>query len=355
MAFMRYNIYYRKCDGAPANLFKEKYAGGGIEAQVSAACRIFAGADAETITPLNCDGDHYAYRVKLAGEEMVFRADTSAGDDDYMLAEAAAMRLARGVGVPVPRVFTTDVSRVHVPCRWQLLEWVHGKALVDFDRDKTLDRDAIARQIGTLFRRLHSVPLEGFGFFNTKLLSETGRVRGLYASYPEYFRCRLDDHCRYLLEHALADRDTLKRVETVFEGAQALLDLKAGVLVHRDPAFWNLVGESDRISALIDWDDVVSGDAADDLGLMWCFHDARFMRDVLAAYGNDDPVFARRISLHYLRNMLWKTVIRHRMGYFEKGRDFFLNVAQGNALTLKDVTLNKLSEALERCESSCST
>ncbi len=330
---MRYNIYYRKCDSPMDNLFKDKYSDAGIEHLVRQIC-----PDAAEIRPLNCDGNHYAYYVNRNSRPMLFRADTSP-DDEYMLAETALMKLAHEAGVPVPQVYDADTSMRQVPCRWQLLEWIPYPNLEQIDRKNELNRPEIACQLGHILKRLHSVRLEGYGFINTDILQRNNQIKGIYQSYREYFLCCLDSHLAYLNFHSDKIREILERIP----------EPATGSLVHRDPAFWNILGKPDQIVALIDWDDAVSGDPADDLGMLWCFHDRTFMEELLAAYGDINDEFRHRIDLHYLRNMLWKTVLRDRMGYFNKNSDFFLNT--GNQISLKELTYQKLNEALKRCES----
>lgn len=347
---MRYGIYYRKCDQPVAGLFKEKYKDADISDIVARVFERYAGHAPQEIRGLGCDGNHYAYRVKDGGTEYLFRGDTTRDDDEYMLAESAFMKAASAAGVPVPRVYACDTGMEQEPCRWQLLEWIPGKALVDYDRDKSLNRPAVAAQIGQVFRILHSIPMEGFGFADTDYLKATGKLRGLYGTYAEYFNCRLPEHLAYLKEHGVLSDDILARSRQVFEAAGKMLQLSQAYVVHRDPAFWNMVGEPDKLRALIDWDDAVGGDPADDIGLMYCFEGDEFMAGVLKAYGQVPDDFMARVNLHFLRNMLWKTVIRHKNGYFDKGADFFLNVASGPSLSLYDLTVAKVTTALARCE-----
>lgn len=348
---MRYGIYYRKCDQPSAELFKDKYEKAGIEDQAETAVGACLGLMPDSIKGLNCDGNHYAYRVCAGGTEYLFRADTTDDDDEYMLAESAFMKRVAAAGIPVPKVYGCDITRKLVPCRWQLLEWIPGAALVDYDRTHSLDKHAIAQQTGVLFKKLHAIRLDGgFGFADTELLKSEDKIRGLYSTYSDYFHCMLEEHLAYLQTHNLLEAPTLARVRRVLDAAKPMLHREYGVIVHRDPAFWNMVGQPDRITALIDWDDAVSGDPADDVGLMYCFQDDAFMDDFLAAYQPSEAGFMPRVHLHYLRNMLWKTVIRHRNGYFDQGKDFFLNVAAGPSKSLFEITMEKLNTALTRCE-----
>ena len=103
--------------------------------------------------------------------------------------------------------------------------------------------------------------------------------------------------------------------------------MSQGSLIHKDMAFWNLLGSPTEVAAVIDWDDVVSGDPVDDLSIVRCFYDDDVWRPLLESYQEvrrlpDD--FEGRLGLYLTRNMLWKSMIRHYMGYFEITGDFFI-------------------------------
>ena len=131
-----------------------------------------------------------------------------------------------------------------------------------------------------------------------------------------------------------------------------LLDGIQGKLVHRDFIYWNLLGTAEHIFAVIDWDDAVSGDPADDFGILACFHEQDFLDTALNSYRDYheiDDAFTMRLQLHLLRNMLWKAVIRHRLGYFEQNENFFLNKNE-LGMPMKEYTIYKIKKALRQLE-----
>jgi hypothetical protein len=116
-------------------------------------------------------------------------------------------------------------------------------------------------------------------------------------------------------------------IERVLDRHRHLLDIPKGSLLHKDMALWNIMGTENRIEAIIDWDDTIIGDPADDLGVLRCFYGDEILGPVWRAYAEIHPVddaFRLRTSLYLVRNMLWKAVIRTSMKYFEMGGDFFL-------------------------------
>ncbi len=351
---MRNDIYYWKCDSPHTaqekreSFFKEKYDRADLGDVVKNACRGVFGETPQEVVPLRADGNHIAFIITHAGRKYFFRADDGCGDDDYMLAESRLMQLASEHGVPVPRVYHTDVSRTVCQFRFQIMDCCAEPCLNAHHKKQSLDLAAVGKQLGAYLHRLHTVRIDGFGFIDTERLGRTGQVRGLDQSYPDYFNKRLDDHLGYLRQHELLARDDADEVARLFQRHAARLQLAEGALVHRDMALWNVLGTPDRITAIIDWDDAVSGDPADDLGILRCFYDDDFMEPVMRGYWEDEAPsydFLCRVELHTLRNMLWKTMLRHSLGYFDKGGEFFLNIP-GARQSLREVTMERLMNAL---------
>ncbi len=350
---MRHDAYYWKCDcPIPAeersvSYTAEKYNDVVMAEAAHAACRATLGTVPDAVEALRCAGNHAAYRVTAGGRRLLWRAASDATGDDYMLAEQAVMALAADAGVPVPRILHCQAEPGAV-LRWQLMELIPGATLADLDRSGSLDRIAIAGALGRLLCRLHTVPIDGFGFIDTSELRRSGMVRGLHRRYADYVFCRLDRHLAYVADHGLlaqADAD---------EAGQLFARLLPGcapahaVLVHRDPAWWNLIGSPTIIHALIDWDDAVGGDPADDLAMLRCFHEAAYCDAVESAYWADTkppPDFPLRLALHWLRNMLWKAMLRHQLGYFKPGAASFLAALAGPD-GLETATRNRLQAAL---------
>jgi aminoglycoside phosphotransferase (APT) family kinase protein len=176
-------------------------------------------------------------------------------------------------------------------------------------------------------------------------------MTGLDPSAAAYFNKRLNDHISYLMEHDLLDARQEERIRTAFSKAVPLLDSVKGSLLHRDYAYWNILGTPDTIERVIDWDDSVSGDPADDFGIVNCFLPPELLEQILKSYTEIreiDDSFRIRIHMHTVRNMLWKAMIRHYMGYFDMGRDFFLTGPGG--MPLKEYTLYKINTELTTLE-----
>lgn len=350
---MRTDIYYWKCDNPlPAEeklAYNDKYRLADIAPLVRQAAEHHFGAAPAAVESTGSAGNHYAYKVLYPDRTLFFRADDGKMDDDYMAAEEHAMALARGQGVPVPKVFVTDVTKSLLPVRYQFIEWLDDAPLRQYDQAGTLERAAVGRQLGRYVARWHRVKLDGFGFLNTEELRRSKRAVGLDASNAGYFNKRLPDHLRYLRDAEFLTPALTREIEGLFRRHERLLEVPRGSLLHKDIAFWNVLGTPDRVTAVIDWDDVVIGDPVDDIAILKCFYNDEVMTPFLSGYREvarlpDD--FEARLSLYLLRNMLWKAVIRIFMKYFEMTGSFFI-LGPENRQSLRQFTVDRLMEGVK--------
>ena len=349
---MRTDAYYWKCDNPlPVEeklKYNDKYRLADITPLVRRAAEHHFRETPQAILSTGSAGNHYAYEVRFADRTLFFRADDGKTDDDYMLAEECAMRLARAQGVPAPRVHVTDVSLSLVPVRYQFIEWLADPPLRRYDQQGALDRAAVGRQLGRHTARLHRIRLAGFGFLNTEALQRGGEPAGLDASNRAYFQKKLPDHLRFLRDAQFLPPQVLDEIERLLARHDRLLDLPRGSLLHKDLAFWNVLGSHDRITAIIDWDDAVIGDPVDDIAIVKCFYGPDVIGPFLEGYRETAPLpddFEARLSLYLLRNMLWKAVIRIFMRYFDMTGDFFI-LGPENRTSLRQFTLDRIMEGL---------
>ena len=350
---MRTDIYYWKCDNPlpieQKRVYNDKYGEADITETVKAIATDFLSEAPQAIRHTGSAGNHYAYLIDPGARTYFFRSDDGKVEDYYMLGERAAMDLAARNGVPVPRLFACDVSMSHYPIRYQIFEHIPFPDLNKHDQAGKLDRGAVAQQMGTILARLHDIELDGYGFFAPAKLSTSGQIRGLDASARDYFRKCLHTHLGYLRDVSFLSTEQVNHIERLIDRHDQLLDLDRGRMLHRDMAFWNLVGSPTDVLAVVDWDDVVIGDPADDLSIVRCFYDDDIWIPLLESYRRLRPLpedFDGRVSLYLTRNMLWKSMIRHYMGYFEITGDFFI-LNRETAGDLEKSTRKRLAMGVE--------
>ncbi len=353
---MRTNIYYWKCDNPlPIKdklVYNDKYRLADISDTVREIAIHHFKKEPKEVKSTGSTGNHYAYHIIYPNKTIFFRSDDGKIDDDYMNAEAAAMNLARKNKIPVPKIYATDTSKKNFPIRYQLMEKVSGKTMSDYFQDGSLDKEKVSRQLGRHLARMHQIKIDGFGFFNTQLLREKKKIIGLDKTSRDYFNKKLEDHLKYLQETKFLSLKERKKIEKLIEKHAKHLEIKQGYLVHKDIAFWNTVGTPTKINAIVDWDDVISGDPIDDLAVLRCFYEPDIFDPILQGYQEITKLpadFKMRLWLHFIRNMLWKAVFRSFMGYFSfKEKVSLLN--RSKEKSLKEFTHDRILMGINQLE-----
>jgi fructosamine-3-kinase len=262
--------------------------------------------------------------------------------------EAKALGDIKAIGVPVPHVFAVDASRSKYPFSYQLLEFVNFKDLNTLYKTREFAIDDLAHDIGHYIALWQEIKPLRFGLFDPVYLYNEKRLKGFHNSYPQYFLMNFDNHLDFLLQSNFLEKKLVDEIYALVEEHKALLDLKHGVMVHKDLAFWNILGTQSKIHSFIDWDDVISGDPTDDISLLACFHKGSFIREVIRGYKSVRPLpidFELRFWLHLLRNMIVKAVIRVGGGYFEREDDLFLIGKGQSGEMLKIFTRERITMA----------
>lgn len=303
------------------------------------------------IIPANGQGNHATFVARVDLREFFVRLEDGPEGDVHLAVESEVIKRVRAIGLPAPEVIAVDVSRREVPFAWQMLEKINEPDLNRLFKAGELDLPVVAGEIGRAVARWQEIATKGFGPFNPAILAATDALVGYHATYPDYFFCHLERHLKVLTDGNFIKSSTAEAIGREIRNHQEYLELAEGCLVHKDLALWNILGNSTRITSFIDWDDAISGDATDDLSLLGCFHDGRFLSQAIAAYSELRPLptaFRKRFWLHLLRNMIVKSVIRLSAGYFERDDSFFLiEESGGGGRKLRTFTLARLETALE--------
>lgn len=300
------------------------------------------------IIPSHGQGNHITFTASYPGADYFIRIEDGPEGDNYMFVESKIMSLVRGSGIPCPAIYLTDVSRSKVPFAVQVMELINHRDLNHYSVNGELDPVAIAFEIGTHIAHWQAINTEKFGLFDVEILKATERLQGYYDSYPEYFHLNLESHLDYLVRASLLTQAKQRQILDLVEAHDSLLHIGKGCLVHKDLAFWNILGDGTNIRAFIDWNDSISGDPVDDLSLLACFQSGEVVSSAINGYAQVRPLpdhFEERLWLHLLRNMIFKAVIRVRGNYFDMPGNFFMN--NGRTNDLKQITLSRINSACE--------
>lgn len=280
-------------------------------------------------------GNHITYKADFEGKQYFFRIENGPEKDDYMEVETGLCSMLNEMGIPAPEIFAMDSSRQNYPFAYQIMEFIDSPDLNKLYKEGNLNVPAIMQQTGRFIARWQDIPTNGFGFFHTKTLREKDCLKGLCTTYAEYFNTNLSRHLDFLVEKEFIDRAKVKQITDIITEHLSLLNIPKGCLVHKDIALWNMLGDTNQIKSIIDWDDTISGDPTDDISLMACFHSGEEILTLIEGYKEVKELpqnFEVRFWLHLLRNMIFKAVIRVGAGYFGQTNSFFLIDTDGDAL-----------------------
>jgi Ser/Thr protein kinase RdoA (MazF antagonist) len=296
-------------------------------AQLQAAgdvCRRVLGQSPVEVRALSEPGTfHTLYRVVLSGGRrriVRFNALSARQRDFPLLLDSAVMAHLRTAGLPGLVVDHVDLSRRWCPWDYEILEEAPGTSLKAFDHDDALIVPLLG-VLGGVVARLHAIRTEGFGLLDVRPLAQgrpaTDRLRGTWASWSDYLMVCLPEHVSCCVDlGAITTRETdtiLKRFDTFQEACTPI----APCLLHGDLGNHNLFTDGTAITALIDWEDSLSGDPVFDIAFWATFHPERRHRAFLDGYRAVRPLpedFEVRFWLYFLRVALAKTVLRHRLG-----------------------------------------
>lgn len=350
----RRDIYYWKCD-RPAAFHGlggrvDPFQAARLQAPLKAALSRCFADDSITLRSGMGQGNHITFEATIAGRAAFVRVENGPDSDDNMEVEAQVLRDVASIGVPVPEVLAVDATRAEVPFAWQVLERIPYPDLNQLLKEGQLDLSTVGFTIGAFVARWQAITPTGYGPFDIAGLREGEGLRGYHETYARYFWLRLDSHLSFLAAHELLTRAQTNEIRSEIEQHAGLLEIGPGCLVHKDLALWNVLGDSGRIAAFIDWDDAVSGDPMDDLSLLACFHDGYVLERVFEGYRSVRPLPQRhrtRFWLHLLRNMIFKAVIRVGAGYFDRTENFFLIGAGSSGTSLRVTTLARIAAALK--------
>lgn len=350
----RTDIYYWKCDRPSA--FYSLQNGTSSEESGAIAVQllpVLAGrlntADIQ-LRPGRGQGNHVTFLADLDRKTFFIRIENGPEKDNYMVVEQLVAETVQRLGVPTVFIYETDATRQTVDFAYQIMEYMDCPDLNKLYKSKKLNITAIAFELGKYIATWQKVTPEGFGPFDTERILKEGKLKGLHADYPSYFYLNLQRHLDFLSRRNFLTEAQVVDILHTIDCHKEHLHLQRGCLVHKDMALWNLLGTETEIKAIIDWDDAVSGDPADDLSLLACFHDQDVIHAALRGYSTvkDLPKdFDTRFHLHLLRNMIVKAVIRVGGNYFQKKDDFFLIEAGEEGSSLEQMTRDRILDAVK--------
>lgn len=224
--------------------------------------------------------------------------------------EAWAMRQLAHAGLPALEIRAFSVLAGELPVPYLIVEQANGRPLREFENPDTQAMpEPLLFELGKTLARIHAVETRGAGLLDVGTL-ETN-PSGLLATWKDYIHLRLEEHVRVCREIEAISAGEAATIGQLFANIPPPQPLR---LLHGDTGHHNFFSDGLRITAVIDWEDALSGDPIFDVAYWGTFVRDEMRARFLEGYSSVQPLpadFERRYWLYYLRVALSKTVHRH--------------------------------------------
>ncbi len=249
-------------------------------------------------------GSHAVFFVTLEdGEERVLRIATHPEHD--LALEIWVGERCRSLGLPVPETIACSLASEAGCPPFMVLRRMpghpaHGQPLTPDERRVVL------AQLGRAAAQIHSIGLAGFG----TLVPEGDGYAGTSNSLAGFVTTDVERSLARLSDDDLSP-ERKSAVRERFAIACTVLDRPAGVMLHGDFRFKNILLNGLHVSAILDFEMAISGDPAMDLA--WLLYsdgtEEEDLQAILKGYseqrGSDlGPALRTRLLLYQLRYAL---------------------------------------------------
>lgn len=199
--------------------------------------------------------DNRTFRL---GDTMSVRLPSAEGYAPQVRKEAAWLpRLHPLLPLPVPKPIAMGSPGEGYPWEWSINSWLEGQPA---SRDHITDMQQFARDLAAFLRALQAID------------ASDGPAAGAHNNYRGGSLAVYDAETRHAIENTHAALQIDRAVLTaVWENALATAWTAAPVWVHGDVAIGNLLVDGGRLSAVIDFGSMGTGDPACDLVMAWTF------------------------------------------------------------------------------------
>lgn len=198
----------------------------------------------------------YVYRVETDFDVFYLRL---LPEDATFGVEALAQQKLSELSVPVPKVLHYEAREAVTGRSMMITEKLRGEALSPKEPKEILR--PVLQETGRQLKRLHTVPVAGFGWVDRRFETE---LRGEHPDYESYFNEFLESDLRAL--SVFLPSDTVARLRALTEEARRTLAADRAVLVHGDFCMEHIFHMGGTFTGFIDFGEIRGSHPYFDLG-----------------------------------------------------------------------------------------
>ncbi len=228
--------------------------------QISQLVTEVLGITPSAVTLMTFGHSSVSYDVALAERSLIVRTNT---EPSVFAKTSANLVTLRKLGLPVPKVLTSDLTQASYPSAYMILEKIPGRDLRDELGTMTAaQKERLAEQIVNYQRRVATLP-EGDGFGYAAI--------GDAARFPAWQELVISEIHKNLPDDLEPPLATLKdRVFVLIDAFALYLERVSPTCFLDDLTTKNVIVQNGELRGLIDFDVVCYGDPLWTLGLTAC-------------------------------------------------------------------------------------
>lgn len=266
------------------------------------------------ITPYELSSLHRVYKVISDRKIYVFRINAlpELFKEFHFFQDIWAMEKLKEKKLPFLKIYLVDVSRKKYTSDFEVLEETKGISLHELWKTNHISPNHIFN-FGKLVANIHKIKTSEFGPFHIRSLINNS-AQGVYNTWREYFLKNLEQHLSLCYKYKIITSGGVKRIRTLLLTEK--YNLLHPVLLHGDLANHNVFARNGKITALIDWEDSISGDPVYDMAfyITGIYENLNLSSSFIRGYASVSelpPDFDNKFWLYFLRISLCKAIIRH--------------------------------------------
>lgn len=276
-----------------------------------------------SVVPLSERGTfHLLYRVVFSeAESYIVRTNAPMypypAFDFYI--DRWVMNILAREHLPTLQVYSIDTSRKIYPFDYEVIEEAKGNPLTAFEISAQKNAHLMF-ELGRIAAKLHGIATTSFGLLDVRHVLTSQEGRGLLDTWESYVFLNLAKHLKFCFDIGAISFEESRIIESAFEQTRPILGQVTPSLLHGDLGNHNIFSDGKHITAIVDWEDCLSGDSMFDIASWGTFIGNDERRELfLEGYKSVRQLpedFELRYWLYYLRVVLGKTVHRYRFKYY---------------------------------------
>jgi Ser/Thr protein kinase RdoA (MazF antagonist) len=283
------------------------------------------GVEVKNIVELTRWTLHYVYKVETTDKPYIIRINAAGMfyHEFQFYVEAWATEELERVGLKTLNIPLIDLKRDDIPFDYEVMDFAPGKSIHEIIENNE-NQNQVLEKLGEYVAAIHHIKTTDFGPIHVASIIKTMQgdsslqlvPRGIHHTWTDYILLNSIKHIEYAVLSGIISADEADSIAERLK-PEVCPNVPIPCLVHGDIATHNAFSQNGEITALIDWEDCISGDSVYDIAYFGTesYGHESFFPPFLKGYKSKaelPPDFEKRYWLYFLRISLMKSLVRER-------------------------------------------